>query len=111
MVSVQDPTAISPKVVLSAANLGGAAAQGRKDCGVLKEGNKADLIVLNLDSPNMRPVHSIVNNLVYSCCSGDIIMTVVDGKVVYENGNYCTIDIEKVAAQAEKSANKILERL
>lgn len=110
-VSVQDPTAISPKEVLRAATLGGAAAQGRKDCGVLKEGNKADLIVLNLDSPNMRPVHSIVNNLVYSCCSGDIIMTVVDGKVVYENGNYCTIDIEKVAAQAEKSANKILERL
>ena len=38
-------------------------------------------------------------------------MTVVDGKVVYENGIYCTIDIEKVIYQAEKATNKILERL
>lgn len=77
----------------------------------MKEGNKADLIIIDIDSPNMHPAHNIINNLVYSCSSSDIIMTVVDGKVVYENGIYCTIDIEKVIYQAEKATNKILERL
>ncbi len=106
-----DPTAVTPKEALKAATAGGAKAQGRDDCGVLKEGNKADLIIIDIDSPNMHPAHNIINNLVYSCSSSDIIMTVVDGKVVYENGIYCTIDIEKVIYQAEKATNKILERL
>ena len=39
------------------------------------------------------------------------MMTVVDGKVVYENGSYPTIDVEKTVYNVEKAVAKILERL
>ena len=107
----KDPTLLTPKEALRAATAGGAAAQGRYDCGALKEGNKADLIVLDISGPNMHPVHNLINNLVYSGCSGDIVMTISDGKVLYENGEYTTIDIEETVWQAEQATAGILERL
>ena len=96
----KDPTAVTPKDALRAATYG-----------ALKEGNKADLIVIDISGPNMHPVHSLINNLVYSCSGGDVLMTIVDGKVLYENGQYSTIDIEKTVDMVEKSTREILERL
>lgn len=103
--------AVTPLEVLRAATLGGAQAQGRSDCGALKVGNKADLIAIDISGPNMHPVHKMVNNLVYSACGGDVKLTMIDGQVVYDNGEYPTIDIEKVIANTEKSTKKILEML
>ena len=107
----RDPSALSPKQVLRAATEGGAKAQQRNDCGVLKEGNRADLAVFDISTPNMHPVHDIVNNMVYSVSGSDVVLTMIDGRVVYENGEYTTMDIEKVIWQAEKSTKEILERL
>ena len=59
----------------------------------------------------MHPVHDIVNNMVYSVSGSDVVLTMIDGRVVYENGEYTTMDIEKVIWQAEKSTKEILERL
>ena len=106
-----DPTLITPKDALRAATSGGAAAQGRTDSGILKVGNKADLIVLDISGPNMHPVHSLINNIVYSCSGGEVIMTMVDGNVLYENGIYSLIDIEKTVYEVEKATQRILERL
>lgn len=110
-ISANAPTAVEPICALRAATEGGARAQGRTDTGVLKEGNKADLIVLDISGANMHPVHNLINNLVYSSSGGDVMMTVVDGKVLYENGEYRTIDIEKTIYQVEHITEKILERL
>ena len=110
-ISANAPTAVEPICALRAATEGGARAQGRNDTGVLKEGNKADLIVLDISGANMHPVHNLINNLVYSSSGGDVMMTVVDGKVLYENGEYRTIDIEKTIYQVEHITEKILERL
>ena len=106
-----DPTLIKPKDALRAATSGGAMAQGRTDSGILKVGNKADLIVLYISGPNMHPVHSLINNIVYSCSGGEVIMTMVDGNVLYENGIYSLIDIEKTVYEVEKATQRILERL
>lgn len=106
-----DPTLITPKDALRAATSGGAKAQGRTDSGILKVGNKADLIVLDISGPNMHPVHSLINNIVYSCSGGEVIMTMVDGNVLYENGIYSLIDIEKTVYEVEKATQRILERL
>ena len=106
-----DPTLITPKDALRAATSGGAMAQGRTDSGILKVGNKADLIVLDISGPNMHPVHSLINNIVYSCSGGDVMMTMVDGNVLYENGIYSLIDIEKTVYEVEKATQRILERL
>lgn len=106
-----DPTVITPKEVLRAATVGGAIGQGRMDTGVLKEGNKADLIVMNIDVPNMQPIHEMASNIVYSASSSDIVMTMADGKVLYNDGEFTTIDIEKAIFETDKQTKDILGRL
>lgn len=106
-----DPTVITPRQAVMAATLGGAKSQGRKDCGVLREGSRADLIVLNTDQPHLKPVHSLMDNIVYSAKGSDVEMTVCDGKVLYRNGEYYTIDIEKAVYETERSAKRILSEL
>lgn len=106
-----NPTLITPSEVLRCATLGGAKAQGRNDCGAIKKGNKADFVVLRTDVANMHPAHSMVNNLVYAATPSEIVMTMVDGKVLYENGEYKTIDIEKTIFQTEAAISRVLGRL
>lgn len=106
-----DPTAVTPVESIRAATLGGAIGQGRKDCGKLKVGNKADLIVLDINQPQMKPAHSLINNLVYSASGSDVVLTMADGKILYENGEYKTIDIEKTMYEAEKAAENIIKQL
>lgn len=106
-----DPTAVTPVDTLKAATLAGAKAQGREECGLLKAGYKADLVMLDISGPNMYPVHDLINNLVYSASGSDVVMTVVDGKVLYENGEYKTIDIEKTLFEADRVTKNILKQL
>ena len=107
-----DPTAITPTQALYAATRAGALAQGREDCGVLKVGNRADLIVLDLrNKPYLRPCHSMVNNVVFSALGTDVCLTMVDGKVLYKDGLYTTIDLEQVTRKADESIRKILNKL
>ena len=106
-----DPTAVTPQQVLRAATVNGARGQGRSDCGLLKEGSRADLIVVDLNQPNMHPIHNLTNNLVYSASGSDIVLTMADGKVLYEKGEYKTIDIEKTIFEAARATEKILKQL
>lgn len=106
-----DPTVVTPKEALAAATINGAKAQGRYDCGRIEEGCKADLIVLRTDVPNMHPVHNLLNNVVYAAAGSDIVLTMVDGKVLYKDGLYTTIDIEKTIFEAEAATAEILKQL
>ncbi len=106
-----DPTAVTPRECLYAATRAGALAQGRTDAGLMKEGFRADLIMLDVNVPNMRPVHDMLNNLVYSASSGDIRMTMCDGRVLYRDGEYLTIDVEKTMHEATKATEAVLGRL
>lgn len=108
---LKDPTAVTPVQALRAATLAGAVSQGREDCGLLKVGSKADLIVLDISGPHMHPVHDLINNIVYSASGSDVILTMSDGKVLYENGNFFTIDIEKTIYEAGRMTKEILQKL
>ena len=106
-----DPTLITPAQALYAATRGGALAQGRSDCGVLKEGMKADILAFRTDTPEMNPVHDMTNNMVYSASDGDIAMTVIDGEVLYEDGEFTNLDIERICFEAGKATEGILKEL
>ena len=107
----QDPTAVTPVETLRAATVNGALSQGRGDCGRISEGCRADLIVVDIDQPNMQPVHNMANNLVYSASGSDIVLTMVDGRVLYRDGEYMTIDIEKTMFEVKKETDAILHAL
>ncbi|MGN1350907.1 MAG: amidohydrolase [Anaerovoracaceae bacterium] len=106
-----DPTLITPKETIYAATYAGALAQGRHDCGRLKEGNRADLIVLDISVPHMKPVHDLATNLVYSASGSDVVLTMSDGRVLYKDGIFLTIDIEKTVAETEAACRNILSAL
>ena len=91
-----DPSLVDPYKVIKMATSNGAKAMGRKAKGILKEGYDADYIIVDVSGPHHYPHHNIVNNIVYTAQGSDVIKTVAGGKVLYDRGEYKTIDIEKV---------------
>lgn len=106
-----DPTLITPAQALYAATRAGAVSQGRTDCGLIKEGFAADLFLLDTDKPYMCPSHDIMSNLVYSAQGSDVVMTICNGNILYNNGEYTTIDIEKARFETETRAKRISDKL
>ncbi|MDE6031495.1 MAG: amidohydrolase [Oscillospiraceae bacterium] len=102
-----DASAFPAFDVLDMATRGGALAMGLTDCDVLTEGKRADFAVIDLDQPNMRPIHNIAKNLVYSGSKQNVIMTAVDGKILYENGSFTTVNAKELYARAEKIAKEL----
>ncbi len=98
---------ISPKQVLKMATQNGAIAQGRFDTGLIKEGYKADITVINLDNEHMCPEYNVINNLVYSAERSDVVLTMVDGNVLYKDGEFTTIDIEKIKAETNRIVKEV----
>ncbi|MDD2217913.1 MAG: amidohydrolase [Eubacteriales bacterium] len=110
-IKIGNPAALSPKQVLYMATRAGALSQGRERCGLIKQGFKADLQIIDIDKPNLTPVHDMRVNLVYSAHCGDVVLTMSDGKVLYKDGEFMTIDIEKVRRTAKILTENILGEL
>lgn len=102
-----DPTVIKPDDLLLMATRNGAIAQGRSDCGELAVGKKADLIALDMHKAHLMPAHDIPALLVYAAQASDVDMTMVDGKILYEHGNYLTIDTDSVFNDLEASVARL----
>lgn len=106
-----DPTVITPAQTLYAATRAGALAQRREDCGIIKEGFRADLTVLDTDRVYLQPEYDLLNNLVYSASGNDVVLTMADGRVLYRDGDYPLLDVERVAYECERSRRRILGAL
>lgn len=92
-----DPTAVPAEAALMMATVCGAKAQGReKECGMIKEGMDADLILLDFNQPHLIPCHNVLSHLVYAVSGHDVAMTMVRGKVLYMDGRFPTIDLPAV---------------
>ena len=83
-----DAAAVVPREVLKMATVNGSRCMGLNDADTLSEGKLADIIMIDLDQPNMQPLNNIVDNIVYSGSKTNIKMTMVDGKILYEDGRY-----------------------
>ncbi|MBN1045366.1 amidohydrolase [Clostridium botulinum] len=107
----KDPLFLSSKEILKISCLNGAMSQGRNDCGCIKVGNKADIVVYDFNKPHMQPVFDVLANIFYSSQASDICLSMIDGKVVYKNGVFTTIDIEKVYYNVNRIKNEKLSKL
>ncbi len=88
------PDQIKAAEMVKIATENGAKAQGRTDCGKLEVGYRADMVMLDLDAINNIPMYDPYNTVMYSANSSNVLMTVCDGKILYENGEYTTVDME-----------------
>lgn len=102
-----NPTIMKPSTVLHMATRAGALAQGREDTGCLAPGFKADIVALNADAPHMVPDCDTLALVTYSAQASDVCMTMVDGKILYENGNYLTMDRERIFRDFARSCAKL----
>ena len=108
--SLGDAAACPAENMLYAACSAGARAMGLPDCDSLAPGRQADLAVIDLDRPNMRPVHDAAKNLVYSGTRDCVRLTMVAGRVLYEDGEFRVgEDPGKIIAEAEKHARAICQ--
>lgn len=109
--ATKDANAVSAADIVKMATVNGALAQGRKDCGVIKVGNKADIIVFDLMKPNLQPDFDTLANVVFSAQSSDIVMNMIDGRVVYRDGNFAFINKEEVYREVNERLSRILKEL
>lgn len=103
-----DAECISADKILYMATTGGAHAMGLDNCDRLAAGKKADLIMIDLQQPNMQPENNIVKNLVYSGSKQNVKLTMVNGKILYEEQKF-SIGFEP--ADIYKEANRIIRSM
>jgi 5-methylthioadenosine/S-adenosylhomocysteine deaminase len=104
-----DAAACDAEDVLRMAVTGGALAMGLSDCTAIEPGMQADLAVIDLHRPSMRPLHNVLKNLVYAGSKDCVRLTMVAGRVLYEDGQFFTgDDLEKLYRQAQAMAAEIV---
>ena len=99
----RDPLALLPQDVLAMATREGAKALGRKT-GRIAPGYVADLILLDFTRPHLTPCHSVMDNLVYAAHGSDVVMNMARGKIIYKDGTFLTLDLEKIQAEVKSYA-------
>ena len=106
-----DPAALPASAALMMATVCGARAQGRaSECGMIKEGMDADLVLVDFSAPHLMPCHNVTNALVFSAKGGDVAMTMVRGQKLYMNGKFPTLDLnEAVRELMEYAMPKLFE--
>ena len=92
--------ALPAAAALMMATFCGARAQGRSgECGMLTAGMDADIVLLDFSAPHLMPCHNVLNGLLWSAKGGDVAMTMVRGKILYQNGQFPTIDLKAVVEE------------
>ncbi len=104
-----DARAASAQTVLDMATRGGAAAL-KINAGVLEPGYRADFAVVSRAAPHMTPLHDPVSSLVYAARGSDVRATIVEGRVLYLDGAFRTLDARRVTARASQAADALRER-
>ena len=98
-------TALPPQAALMMATVCGARAQGRADeCGMLKECMDADLALVDFSAPHLMPCHNVSGSLVFSAKGGDVALTMVRGKILYQSGQFPTLDLQTAVRELTEYA-------
>ena len=103
-----DPTSLPAYEALKLVTVNGARAQGREnESGRIALGLDADIIMLDLHNPRHAAVIDPAASVVYSCTGRDVELTMCRGRILYEKGEFKTIDIEKAMFEAKQAVNKL----
>jgi 5-methylthioadenosine/S-adenosylhomocysteine deaminase len=107
----KNPAVLSASEVLKMATVSGARALGLGGyVGSLEVGKRADIALIDLAKPHLKPLHNIYANIVYSACRSDVDTVIVDGKILMENKVVKTLDESSVMEKAEAAKINLLSR-
>jgi 5-methylthioadenosine/S-adenosylhomocysteine deaminase len=103
-----DPRAVSAHQALTMATIGGARALGMQDrLGSLEAGKLADVIAIRTDRARQVPMYDPVSHLVYTTHGDDVVLTVVNGRILMQDGVVNTLDEKQVIAAARAAAEQV----
>ena len=106
-----DAASLDALQVLNMATVQGAKAMRLTKSDVLAKGKAADLILLDLHQPNMHPFHNIPKNIVYSAGKSNVCMTMVNGRILYRNGEYFVGDsAEHIFAECDRIVGRLTKQ-
>jgi len=92
--------ALPASAALMMGTVTGAQAQGRSsECGMLAVGMDADIALVDFSAPHLMPCHNVLSGLLWSAKGGDVAMTMVRGQILYQNGQFPTIDLKEVVEE------------
>ena len=103
----RDPMAMTARRALEMATINGANALGR-NTGRIEAGRVADLILVDFDAPNLIPCHDPAENLVFSAHGSNVAMNMARGRVIYQNGAFLTLDLDKIKDEVSRYALPLL---
>jgi 5-methylthioadenosine/S-adenosylhomocysteine deaminase len=107
-----DPAVLSARDGIELATIGGARAlHMEREIGSLEPGKRADLIVLANDAPWAQPSYDVYAHLVYALKGSDVVTSVVNGRVLMEDGRMLTLDVAEIAARARQYREQVALRL
>ena len=98
-----DPMTVTARQALEMATVNAARALGR-NTGVVAPGKVADLILVDFTRPNLIPCHDVEENLVFAARGSDVSVNMARGKIIYEKGEFLTLDLEKIRSEVEEYA-------
>ena len=104
----RDAEILAGDLPLRLATANGARAMGFPESGVLAAGRPADLSLFDLDRPHLYPRHDVVANLVHSARGSDVTHVIVDGRLLYRNGELLTLDEPRIMAEADQRAKRMM---
>ncbi|MCP4667591.1 MAG: amidohydrolase [Deltaproteobacteria bacterium] len=103
-----DPTSLKAETVLKMATIWGAAVIGlEKELGTLEKGKKADIIVVDLQSPHLCPLYDPLSVLVYAANGADVKDVIVNGKVLVKNREFLTLDATEIMERVRRIGRDI----
>jgi len=107
-----DPAVLSARDGVELATIGGARALHlEREIGSLESGKRADLIVIANDAPWAQPRYDVYAHLAYALKGSDVIMSIVNGRVLMEDGRMLTLDTAEITAKAREYRERIAARL
>jgi 5-methylthioadenosine/S-adenosylhomocysteine deaminase len=97
---------------LKIATVGGAKAMGLDEADTLEVGKLADILMIDLKRPSMQPLNNIEKNIVYSGAKDVIKMTMIDGRILYEDGKFFLGEpIEDLYKRAQEVTDRIKQEI
>jgi 5-methylthioadenosine/S-adenosylhomocysteine deaminase len=111
-VTRMDPEVLPAETVLGMATIGGATAIGLGDqIGSLEAGKRADIIQVAFDDVHHVPTFDVISHLVYVTDEQDVASVIVDGRLLMRDGEFLTLDTDRLAAKANALAARIQSAL
>ncbi len=103
-----DPTLLDARTALKMATIEGARVIGLEDdIGTIETGKKADIIIVDTHTPHMTPMYNPYSQLVYSATGGDVRDVIINGKILYRDRRFTTLDRDEIMDEVRRISQQI----